>query len=504
MNTNDKNIVADLITKILAEDQEDPWKNGGIVVSVEEGIAKIEGLKQAILNEQLIFENGLLGFVYEINEYFVSALIINEKFNNKVTINSLVQQTGHLFSVPVGNFVGRVLDPICNPVDGLGDLKVDGTNPVDIIPVAIIDRAPIKKPLYTGITVIDAVIPLGRGQRSIIIGDMKTGKTTIGIDAIINQKNFYNSPDEVHCIYVAIGQKQQDTKRVVEELKQRDGLKFTTVIMADSFCNAATIYIAPYVATALAEHLCNTYEKDVFIVYDDLSKHAVAYRTIELILRKPPGRESFPAGVFYLHARLLERSGAFNNGKTITSFSVLETQEGNMESYINTNAISITDGQLVLSKNLFYEGTRPAIDIGKSVSRIGSSAQEGLLKEVSKQLKLGLMKYEDLLSYSKIIQDLDPLVQSLLKKGSILKELIKQKSGESRSAAENAIIIIAANHDLLNNAQDIHKTFKNIVNYFNNNHKDLMKNIVQCKNISTQEAQSIILDILKNNNALIV
>ena len=504
MNTNDKNIVADLIKKILVDDKEDQWQNGGIVVSVEEGIAKIEGLKNAILNEQLVFENGLVGFIYEINEYFVSALIVNEKFDTKVPINSLVKQTGKLFSVSVGDFSGRVVDPLCNPVDGLGDLKIDGTNPIDIIPVAIIDRAPINKPLYTGITVIDGIIPLGRGQRSIVIGDMKTGKTTIGIDSIINQKNFYKTSDEVYCIYVSVGQKQQDTKRVVEELKQRDGLKFTTIIMADSFCNSATIYIAPYVATALAEHICNKYEKDVFIVYDDLSKHAVAYRTIELILRKPPGRESFPAGVFYLHARLLERSGAFNNGKTITSFSILETQEGNMESYINTNAISITDGQLVLSKALFNEGTRPAIDIGKSVSRIGSSAQEGLLKEVSKQLKLGLMKYEDLLSYSKIIQDLDPLVQSLLKKGSILKELIKQKSGESRSAAENAVIIIAANNDLLNEAQDIQKTFKNIVNYFNNHYNDLMKKIIQCKEISIKDAENQILDILKNNSHLIV
>jgi F-type H+-transporting ATPase subunit alpha len=504
MNSNDKNIVADLIKKILVDDQSPQWENGGIVIAVEEGIAKIEGLKNTILNEQLIFENGLVGFVYEINEYYTSALIINEKFNTKVVINSLVKQTGHLFSVPVGNFNGRVLDPLCNPLDGMGDLIIEEMGVVEMTPVAIIDRFPINKPLYTGITVIDGIIPLGRGQRSIIIGDMKTGKTTIGLDSIVNQKKFFNTDEEVYSIYVSIGQKQQDTKRVVEELKQRDGLKFTTVVMADSFCNAATIYIAPYVATALAEYMCNKLNKDVLIIYDDLSKHAVAYRTIELILRKPPGRESYPAGVFYLHARLLERSGAFNNGKTITSFSVLETQEGNMESYINTNAISITDGQLVLSKNLFYEGMRPAIDIGKSVSRIGSSAQEGLLKSLSGQLKLGLMKYEDLLSYSKIIQDLDPLVQSLLKKGSVLKQLIKQKPGESRGPAENAVIIIAANNQLLNGAQDIEKSFHNIINFFHKNHSSLMAEIITCKKITTKEAAEKIIEILKDNLYLIV
>ncbi len=503
MNSNDKNLISDLIKKIITE-KTPQWEKGGIVIAVEEGIAKIEGLKNVILNEELIFENGLRGLVYEINEFFISALIINEKFDTKIPVNSLVKKTGKLFSINVGHFNGRVLDPLMNPIDGGEPLKFDGNRVVDSYPIPIIDRSPINKPLYTGISVIDGIIPLGKGQRSIIIGDMKTGKTTIGIDSIINQKNFYNTDNEVHCIYVSIGQKQQDTKRVVEELKDKKAMDFTTVIMADSFCNASTLYITPYVATALAEHICFTYNKDVFIVYDDLSKHAVAYRTIELILRKPPGRESYPSGVFFLHARLLERSGAFNNGKTITSFSVFETQEGNMESYINTNGISITDGQLVLSKSLFYEGIRPAIDIGKSVSRIGSSAQEGLLKEVSKQLKLGLMKYEDLLSYSKIIQDLDPEVQYLLKKGSILKELIKQKAGESRSAPENAIIIIAANNDLLNNAHDIKTTFKNIIHYFHNYHKSLMDEIIQCKNISLKEAQTQILEILKNNSNLIV
>lgn len=503
MDNEDKNLISDLIKKVI-NDKKPQWAKGGIVISVEEGIAKIEGLKNVILNEELIFENDLRGLVYEINEFFVSALIINEKFDNKVAVNSLVKNTGKLFSVDVGLWGGRVLDPLMNAIDGGEPLTIETTRVVDAYPVAIIDRSPINKPLYTGITVIDGIIPLGKGQRSIIIGDMKTGKTTIGIDSIINQKNFYKTDKEVHCIYVSIGQKQQDTKRVVEELKEKGAMDYTTVIMADSFCNASTLYITPYVATALAEHFCFTHNKDVFIVYDDLSKHAVAYRTIELILRKPPGRESYPAGVFYLHARLLERSGAFNNGKTITSFSVFETQEGNMESYINTNGISITDGQLVLSKNLFYEGIRPAIDIGKSVSRIGSSAQEGLLKEVSKQLKLGLMKYEDLLSYSKIIQDLDPEVQYLLKKGSILKELIQQKVGESRSPSENAVIIIAANNDLLNEAHHLKKTFKNITHHFNNYHKSLMDEIIQCKNIGFQEAQSQILNILKENPQLIV
>lgn len=502
MNKEEQNLIANLIKKSIINEKQDEWHEGGMVIAVEEGIAKIEGLKNTFLNEELVFENNLLGLVYEINEYYVSALIINEKYNNKVAINSLVKKTNRVFSIPVGDFRGSVIDPLCNLLEG-EKLKIEDYKPVESKPISIIDRGPINKPLYTGITLIDGIIPLGRGQRSIIIGDMKTGKTTIGVDSIINQKQFIDTNNEVYCIYVSIGQKQQNTKRVVEELKENKAMDFTTVIMADSFCNSSTIYITPYVATALAEHICFTHNKDVLIVYDDLSKHAVAFRTIELILRKPPGRESYPAGAFYLHARLLERSGSFNHGKTITSFSILETQEGNMESYINTNVISITDGQLVLSKNLFYEGMKPAIDIGKSVSRIGSAAQEGLLKEEAKQLKLSLMKYEDVLSYSKIIQDLDPSVQDILKKGFILKELMKQKPGESRSPSINGIMIIAATNGFLDQVKDLGKTINNIENFFINNHKELLEEIVKCNNITTKEAHHQILNILKNNDLII-
>ena len=505
MNVTENNLIAAILQeKIMAMETNEKWEEGGIVISVDESVAKVKGLTGVSLQQEVVFENGTLGLVYDIVEYYVSVLILKEDINNKVTVDTFVRKTNKIFSVPVGNFSGRVIDALGNPLDGLGELPEEGHRIVDIEPLSIIERQSVQQPLYTGITLIDSIIPLGRGQRSIIIGDRKTGKTTIASDTIANQAQFFKTDKEVYCIYVSIGQKQQDTKRVVEELKNRGAMDYTTVVLSGSSENSATLYITPYVATALAEHMCFKMKKDVFIVYDDLSKHAVSYRTIDLILRRPPGRECYPGGVFYLHSRLLERSGAFRSGNSITSFSVLETQAGNSESYISTNAISITDGQLFLDTELFHRGVKPAINIGKSVSRIGSAAQEGLLKEESKQLKLGLMRYEEFLAYTKIIQDLDVSVQNILKKGELLTSIIKQDAGENRSPAENAIIITLADTDLLDNMKDVQQTILNLFNYFLQNEADLVKNIVTCIFKDCKKYKEIILERVRQNTHLIV
>ena len=394
----------------------------GKVLSIGDGVAMVYGLKNAMLSELVLFKNDVYGMILNLEEDCVGVVLLGE--DSQIKKDDLVTRTHKIIEIPVGDhFLGRVVNSIGQPIDGLGPIESNKTRPIERIAHGVITRQSVSVPLQTGIMAIDAMIPIGRGQRELIIGDRQTGKTAIAIDTILNQKG-----KNVKCVYVAIGQKASTVAQIVEKLRINDALSYTTIVSSTASEMASLQYIAPYAGVTLAEEWMERGE-DVLIVYDDLSKHAVAYRTLSLLLRRPPGREAYPGDVFYLHSRLLERAARLNQdygGGSITALPIIETLAGDISAYIPTNVISITDGQIFLQTELFNEGQRPAIDTGLSVSRVGSNAQIKAIKQVSGTLKIELANYRELQAFAQFGSDLDKSTKEILEHGKKVMELLKQ------------------------------------------------------------------------------
>ena len=411
----------------------------GTVTSVSDGIVRIAGLSDTKSMEMLRAEGGELLLALNLEADSIGAVTLGG--SRRIKEGDTVERTQNILSINVGeNLIGRVVDPLMNPLDNKGEIQGGVPYPVERIAPGVMMREPVTVPLQTGIKAIDGMIPVGRGQRELIIGDRQTGKTSIALDTIINQKG-----KDVICVYVAISQKESKIAQIVEKLRTAGALEYTVVVLAGVSHGSAISYISPYAGTAVAEYFMDQ-GKDVLIVYDDLTKHAVAYRELSLLLRRPPGREAYPGDVFYLHSRLLERSCRLNKengGGSITALPIIETQAGDISAYIPTNVISITDGQIFLDSNMFYKGIRPAIDVGFSVSRVGSSAQVKSMKKVAGKLKLSLAQYRELESFSQFDSDLDPETKRTIERGKRGVELLKQIEGSPLSVSQQVITIFA-------------------------------------------------------------
>ncbi len=418
----------------------------GTVKSVGDGVARVEGLKNRLYGELLEFKNGVFGMALDLEENGVGAVLFDSA--DTVVVGDSVRGTGRVAEIPVGNaLLGRVIDPIGRPLDGKV-LDVKDFLPAERPAPTITDRRPVKTPLETGILAIDSMVPIGRGQRELIIGDRQTGKTSIALDAIFNQKD-----KDVICVYCAIGQKASNIAHVIEQLKKKDAMPYTVVVAATASDSPATQYLAPYCACSVAEGFMNM-GKDVLVVYDDLSKHAVAYRAMSLLLHRPPGREAYPGDVFYLHSRLLERSACLKQelgGGSITALPIIETMGGNISAYIPTNVISITDGQIYLETELFHSGIRPAVNTGLSVSRVGRSAQYDAMKKVSGTLRIELSQYREMAVFTRFGSDVDESTAKLLRKGECLTELLKQGKGEPMSLFEQVATLLAYKENIFEN-----------------------------------------------------
>ncbi len=421
-------------------------KETGTVILIGDGIAKVYGLRECMSSELLEFEDGSVGLAQNLEDETVSVALLSNK--NEIKEGSLVKRTGKVLSVPVGDaLLGRVVDALGRPIDGKGEIKTTETRPVEVIAPGIIERKSVSVPLQTGIKAIDSMIPIGRGQRELIIGDRQTGKTEIAIDTIINQKN-----SDVICIYVAIGQKNSSVVSLVNQLKSAGAMDYTIVVSASASESAPLQYVSPYVGCAMAEYF-REQGKDVLIVYDDLSKHAVAYRAMSLLIRRPPGREAYPGDVFYLHSRLLERAVCIDEaygGGSITALPIIETQAGDVSAYIPTNDISITDGQIFLETELFHAGIMPAINPGISVSRVGGSAQLKAMKKVSGELKLLYSQYRELQAFAQFGSDLDADTKARLALGERIVEILKQKRNEPVRVGCQVAIVYAVINGYLN------------------------------------------------------
>lgn len=421
------------------------YEEMGTVLSLGDGIVIVSGLKECMLNEILEFSDGTLGIALNLNKDTVGVVIPGDYLH--ITAGSKVKRTGHLLDVPVGEeLLGRVLNPLGKSLDGKAELDLEEYRIVESPAPGVMARQEVRRPMQTGIIAIDALVPIGRGQRELIIGDRKTGKTTIAIDTIINQKD-----KNVICIYVAIGQKESSVKAVYETLEENGAMDYTFIVMAAAGDPTAMQYIAPYAACAMGEYFMYS-GRDVLIVYDDLSKHAVAYRELSLLLRRPPGREAYPGDVFYLHSRLLERAACLNDsvgGGSMTALPIIETQYGDVSAYIPTNVISITDGQIFLDGDMFKDGQRPAVNAGTSVSRVGGSAQLKPMKQVAGQLRMKLAQYRELKEFANFGSDLDADTTRNLKMGDILMQTLVQKPHQVFSVAEQVIMIYAAQNKYL-------------------------------------------------------
>ena len=427
--------------KLAAADKEPGCFQTGVVLSLADGICRIAGLSDVMAGEMLQFDGGLRGMVMDIEKNSVSAVLLGSC--EEVHEGAQVRRTGKVMEVPVGEeLIGRVVDGLGRPVDGRGALLTTHTRPVESPAPGIIARKPVTVPLQTGIKAIDALVPIGRGQRELIIGDRKTGKTSIAVDTIINQKG-----KDVICIYVAIGQKESTVAGIVAKLRELGAMDYSIVVSAKASDPAPMLYIAPYTGAAMGEYLM--YQgKHVLIVYDDLSRHAVAYRELSLLLHRPPGREAYPGDVFYLHSRLLERAACLNDengGGSMTALPIVETQAGDISAYIPTNVISITDGQIFLEEGLFNAGVRPAINAGLSVSRVGGAAQPKAMKQFASRLRMDLAQHRELESFAQFGSDLDKATRDALNRGRKLTELLKQKRYDPRTVAEQVVAIFAAN-----------------------------------------------------------
>ena len=439
---------------------------GGVVISSADGIVQVEGMDKAVYGEIVTFENGAKGMVESVDPGKLGIMLFDGA--ETVGVGTLVTRSGKRAGIPVGDgFLGRVIDPLGEPIDGKGPVNAEGYNPIEKQAPGILERQSVDTPLHTGILAIDSMFPIGRGQRELIIGDRQTGKTSIATDAILNQKD-----KDVLCIYVAIGQKASSIARVAEDLKKHGAMSYTTIVAATASDSAPLQYIAPYAGTALAEYFMAK-GKSVLIVYDDLSKHAVAYRALSLLIRRPPGREAYPGDVFYLHSRLLERAAKLSNelgGGSLTALPIIETQAGDVSAYIPTNVISITDGQIFLETELFHSGVMPAVNPGISVSRVGGNAQIKAMKKVAGTLKLIYSQYRELQSFAQFGSDLDADTKARLAQGERIVEVLKQNRSAPVPVEKQVAILYATIHDYLVNVKvpDVAEYEKSLYEYLDN------------------------------------
>lgn len=435
-------LTADEVASVIEErikgyEKEFEFEEAGNVIQVGDGIARIYGLKNVMSSELVRFENGAYGIALNLEEDNVGVVVLGDYKNIKE--DSLVRRTKRVVEVPVGDaLLGRVVNPLGQPLDGKGEIKVDKFRPIERKAVGVIKREPVNTPLQTGLKSIDSMIPIGRGQRELIIGDRQTGKTAIAIDTIINQKG-----QDVYCIYVSIGQKSSATARNIRKLEDMGAMEYTTVIVANANEPSSMLYLAPYAGAAMAEEFMFN-GKEALVIYDDLTKHAIAYREMSLLLRRPAGREAYPGDIFYLHSRLLERAAKLSNslgGGSMTALPIIETQANDISAYIPTNVISITDGQIYLEPGLFYAGFRPAINVGLSVSRVGGAAQIKAMKQVAGRLRLELAQYRELAAFAQFSSELDPTTQQQLTRGSHLMELLKQLQYQPMPVEEQVCVL---------------------------------------------------------------
>ena len=457
----------------------------GIVTYVGDGLARAHGLENAMSGELLEFSNGSYGMAQNLESTDIGIIVLGE-FGD-LREGDTVKRTGKIMEVPVGEaLIGRVVNPLGIPVDGLGEIKTDKTRPVESVAPGVMQRKSVAEPLQTGLKAIDALVPIGRGQRELIIGDRQTGKTTIAIDAILNQKG-----QDMICIYVAIGQKESTVRTQVETLRKYGALDYTIVVTASASQPSPLLFIAPYAGAAMGEEFMYN-GKHVLVVYDDLSKQAVAYRELSLLLRRPPGREAYPGDVFYLHSRLLERAAKLSDdlgGGSMTALPFIETQAGDISAYIATNVISITDGQIFLENDLFYSGIRPAIDAGSSVSRVGGSAQIKAMKKVAGTLRLDLASFRELEAFTQFGSDLDAATQAKLNRGRRTVEVLKQPLHAPLAVQYQVLILYALTHGFLDTVpvDDILAFESQLFDFFDANHKDLLDTIVTTKDLPEEE-----------------
>ena len=481
MSLNPAEISKLIKAQIQNIDQDLEMSESGTVITIGDGIAMVYGLRNAMMSELLLFPHDVYGMVMNLEEENVGVVLLGE--NPDIKEGDPVKRTGHIVEVPVGDgLLGRVVNALGQAIDGQGAIVSNKTRPVERVAPGVITRKSVSVPLQTGLKVIDSMIPIGRGQRELIIGDRQTGKTAIAIDTILNQKE-----TGVKCIYVAIGQKASTVAQIVEKLKQADAMAYTTVVVATASDSAPLQYIAPYAGCAMGEEWMENGE-DVLIVYDDLSKHAVAYRTLSLLLRRPPGREAYPGDVFYLHSRLLERAARLNenygNG-SLTALPIIETQAGDISAYIPTNVISITDGQIFLNTDMFNEGIRPAVDSGLSVSRVGSAAQVKAMKQVSGSLKLDLAQYHEMEAFARFGSDLDPTTKKILDHGARLEQLLVQKQYSPMTVSQQVLVLYAAQHGYLDaiEVEKIASYQESLLQYVQREYPNVLDQIATCAKI---------------------
>ncbi|PQC30984.1 F0F1 ATP synthase subunit alpha [Enterococcus mundtii] len=458
----------------------------GTVTYVGDGIARAHGLENAMSGELLEFSNGSYGMAQNLESNDVGIIILGDF--ESIREGDKVKRTGKIMEVPVGDaMIGRVVNPLGQPIDGLGEIVTNKTRPVEAMAPGVMQRKSVNEPMQTGLKAIDALVPIGRGQRELVIGDRKTGKTSIAIDTIINQKG-----QDMICIYVAIGQKDSTVRTQVETLKKYGAMDYTIVVNAGASQPAPLLYIAPYAGTAMGEEFMYN-GKHVLIIFDDLSKQAVAYRELSLLLRRPPGREAYPGDVFYLHSRLLERAAKLSDdlgGGSMTALPFVETQAGDISAYIPTNVISITDGQIFLESDLFYAGTRPAVDAGLSVSRVGGSAQIKAMKKVAGTLRLDLASYRELEAFTQFGSDLDAATQAKLNRGRRTVEILKQKLHAPLAVEKQVVILYALTHGYLDSipVDSILDFEHELFEYLETNHADLFETIRTTKDLPEEEA----------------
>lgn len=481
------NIKPEEITSIIKKEIERYQKHiktvdSGTIIQIGDGIARVYGLDECMEGELLEFPRGIYGMALNLEQDNVGCVLLGSE--EGIREGDIVKRTGRIVEVPVGEeLIGRVVDSLGEPIDGKGPIKAAKMSPIEVAAPTIIQRSSVNTPMQTGIKAIDSMIPIGRGQRELIIGDRQTGKTAIGLDTIINQKG-----KDVVCIYVAIGQKQSTVAHIVNTLSEMGALDYTIIVSSTASDSAPLQYLAPYAGCSMGEYFMNQ-GKDVLIVYDDLSKHAVAYRTMSLLLRRPPGREAYPGDVFYIHSRLLERAAKLspeNGGGSLTALPIIETLAGDVTAYIPTNVISITDGQIFLEADLFNSGQRPAVNAGISVSRVGGNAQIKAMKQVSGTLRLELAQYRELAAFAQFGTDLDRDAKRRLEKGKRLIEILKQVQYSPMAVEKQIVILYAAVNDFLSDikVKEIRKFENDFLEYMDTHHRDLLKEISEEKVLS--------------------
>ncbi len=485
-------IISILKSEIENFDYDTSDKETGTVIWVGDGIATVYGIDHAMYGEIVVFDTGVKGMVQDIRKTEIGCILFGK--DTGIREGSRVVRTGKKAGIPVGDaFVGRIIDALGAPIDGKGEIESTDYRPIEQEAPSIVDRKSVDEPLQTGILAIDSMFPIGKGQRELIIGDRQTGKTSIAIDAILNQKG-----KDVICIYVAIGQKASTVAKIVNTLTKNDAMDYSIIVSATASDPAPLQYIAPYSATALAEYFMHK-GQDVLIVYDDLSKHAVAYRALSLLLERSPGREAYPGDVFYLHSRLLERSSKLNDelgGGSITALPIIETQAGDVSAYIPTNVISITDGQIFLESDLFFSGMRPAVNVGLSVSRVGGAAQTKAMKKASGSIRIDLAQFREMEVFTQFSSDLDATTKSQLQYGNSLMELLKQPLCRPLSMSEQVVTLCTATNKLMVDIEKskVKKFQMDMLEHFNTMHKDVMDKIDKDK-VLTDELKNQILDI---------